>query len=78
MPQFLPMQTELSKVLDEISPSVSTPDVFNQIYKMAIDGQYHNITVHGHGFCQTCGELRKRCECYEFNENYQPCNCKFN
>lgn len=68
-PNFIPVITKLSKVLDEIS--LAKEDAYS------ISGEYHNITVHRHGFCQTCGELRKRCECFEFNDHYQECNCEF-
>lgn len=49
-------------------------EIVDKIYKMVLDKMQHDFWVHGAGFCQTCGELKKRCECKEFNDKWE-CKC---
>lgn len=44
------------------------------VYDALIKKQTHDFWMHGAGFCQVCGELRKRCECKEFTEYKKPLN----
>lgn len=50
--------------------------VFDILYRMMIEKQYHNAFGHGLGFCVRCGELRKRCECVGFVEP-DECKCRY-
>ena len=49
-------------------------ELFDRMYALVMDKIQHDFWVHGAGFCQTCGELKKRCECKEFNADF-VCNC---
>lgn len=52
----------------------STNKILDKLSRLMLDKLYHDVMVHGVGFCKTCGELRKRCECLEFTPN--ECDCK--
>ena len=52
----------------------SKKQIMNEMVNMLIEKTAHNIIIHGMGFCNNCGELRKRCQCKTFDDSF-TCNC---
>lgn len=59
-----------------MSTDTDEKKLLDKMMNMLIDQTSHNIFVHGAGFCQRCGELKKRCECKECFKDCEDCTCK--
>lgn len=54
--------------------------VLDKMSGVLITKKRHEVMVHGIGFCKTCGELKKRCECpggFVENTPCDPKTCKY-
>lgn len=51
-------------------------EVLQEMLEMMWKKMRHDLFYHGFGFCDRCGELRKRCKCQEGFLEPADCKCK--